>query len=480
MALSDREFEILVKQLERKKERLGEDGYNEFLNRVAEVQTEKQDVDDDSFGVNLGQGVAKSAGSIGLSVGKLGRGIQRGISKGVDKVFGTEGFGLNNNTSVFDEGSAANQKAEQLLERDNAGEKVGGFVGDVASFAIPGAGVVKATKGTNFLTRAAALGTTDAGVTAAQQGEVDEAAAINFFLGAAGPVVGKGLSMTNARTALTEKLPEWLVEPLLKQAKDAKIKRSNLPQFLVSTGRVGNVETLVNKTNDAISDIGARVQSALKEGSESGVTVNRDELFDRLVQQVNDEGGAIDLEQVTGVVNRLAPQAQGLLKKEVLDLDEANRIRSQIDKTLGDRGFLRDQLPFDKDLLRGFTNELREEVKTKGPTQLRGLFDDYAKNIRLRDALLDRANSGGRTNNIGLSDLIAGGVGFGGGGPIGAAVAFGARRVVESPQFRTNAAKFMAGGGFESLLEKSSPQARAVLLELAEQIENSTDLGETN
>ena len=37
----------------------------------------------------------------------------------------------------------------------------------------------------------------------------------------------------------------------------------------------------------------------------------------------------------------------------------------------GDRAFLKSQRPFNKDVLKAFSNTMREEVKTKGPAELR-------------------------------------------------------------------------------------------------------------
>ena len=43
-----------------------------------------------------------------------------------------------------------------------------------------------------------------------------------------------------------------------------------------------------------------------------------------------------------------------------MSLSNANNLRKSIDKTLGDRGFLTSQVPFNKDVLRRFTNILRQ------------------------------------------------------------------------------------------------------------------------
>ena len=176
--------------------------------------------DTDGFALDLAQGVAKSAGDIGLGLGTLGRKVQGGISKAIGAVTGIENFGMGK-AGLFDPGSEQNITAKETLARDTAGEKVGGFIGDVASFALPGGAVTKASKGANLLTRAGALGASDAVTTTIRQGEFDRDSVDAAIIGAAFPIVGKGASV--AKTTLLPsgkdaggRVINSLVKPLLK------------------------------------------------------------------------------------------------------------------------------------------------------------------------------------------------------------------------------------------------------------------------
>lgn len=220
MALTDKQFEALKAQLQKKKETLGESEYDTFLTRAAGQVGETQPTNDDGFIKDIGQGAAKSAGDLALGIGTIGRKAQGLLSKGVEKVTGIKDFGMGK-PGVFDTGSEQNIKAKEVLTRNSTAEKVGGFVGDVASFAIPGTAVTKATKGVNFLARAASLGAADAVTTIAKSGEIDKDAVDAAIIGAAFPVVGKAAGA--AKSALIPsgkdaggRVINSLIKPLLK------------------------------------------------------------------------------------------------------------------------------------------------------------------------------------------------------------------------------------------------------------------------
>jgi hypothetical protein len=176
--------------------------------------------DNDGFGVDLVQGVAKSAGDMVLGLGSLGRKIQGGISKAGDAVLGKYNPFIIDEGNVFDKGTESRQKVENLLERDTTGEKVGGFIGDVASFVLPGGAAAKATKGANFLARTGALAASDATVTAIRDGEFDRDAVDAAIIAAAFPIVGKGAQvakgMLPSGADAGGKVINSLIKPLLK------------------------------------------------------------------------------------------------------------------------------------------------------------------------------------------------------------------------------------------------------------------------
>lgn len=221
--------------------------------------------DTNSFSVDVAQGVAKSAGDIALGVGTLGRGIQKGVEKAGDAVLGRFNPFKVRGESVFDKESEARKPVEDLLKRDTPGEKIGGFVGDVASFALPGTAVTKATKGASILTRAGALGASDALTTTIRQGEFDRDSVDAAIIGAAFPIVGKGA--TAAKTAVMPsgkdaggRIINSLVKPLLKDFSYGK----DPGKAVAEAGIVANsLDDLALKIRDVRQATGAQIGEAV-------------------------------------------------------------------------------------------------------------------------------------------------------------------------------------------------------------------------
>ena len=148
-----------------------------------------------------------------------------------------------------------------------------------------------------------------------------------------------------------------------------------------------------------------------------------------------------------------------------------------IPSTLGDRGFVTSQLPFNKEILRTFTNELREQVKTKAPGSTRQDFAELANEIRFRDAIANVMAQKSGNQLISFGDFIGGGLGgafsaFGVVDPVTAiAAGIGTRRLLESVPFKLTSAKALekvnqAGG----VLEKLAPAEQKILLDLVSEI----------
>jgi hypothetical protein len=167
----------------------------------------------------IGTGAAKELASTSIGIGSIGRSFQKGLSKGVDALFGTEGFGLGGE-SVLDKGSDKQTKAQEFLKPEGTAQKTGSFLTEAATFAIPGGAAVKATKGANFATKTGALVASDVGVTAAQQGGLDRESIDAGIIAAAFPIAGKG---AQAARGLLPSAPDAggkvinsLIKPLLK------------------------------------------------------------------------------------------------------------------------------------------------------------------------------------------------------------------------------------------------------------------------
>ena len=427
------------------------------------------------FGVGLVKsGLNTARGTAGVLQG-IGQGFLAGIDPTRDLEEIQEQTGFKSVSNQTKEGKGV----REILQPKGGAEKAGSFVGDVAQFAVP---ANKLSKAGSLLKRSARFGAADAGVQIAQDGNIDQDAVNAFVFGGITPVAGNMFSA--ARKGLTQSLPKRLVEPLLKQAKDAKIKGKNIAPFLVEKGRIGTVDDLIQQGAKEIEKLNESIANLLRKGTNKGVRININEVKNELVEKINLNGGSIDELEVSKIIERLAPQAKGLLKKSDLNLEDANRLRVAIDNTIGDRGFLREQLPFNKDVLRDFTNTLRERVKTVAPKGTRESFDELSKEITLERALLERANSGGGGKSFGLLDGMATGLGvtIGGivGGPvgsgIGATIGFTGRKSFESAIGKTSLARLVKSPEkVLKRLESLSPSVQATFLEVLDQITSDVE-----
>ena len=163
-----------------------------------------------------------------------------------------------------------------------------------------------------------------------------------------------------------------------------------------------------------------------------------------------------------------------------MSLSNANNLRKSIDKTLGDRGFLTSQVPFNKDVLRRFTNILREDLKQKVPKN-RKLFEEFANEIQFRDALLDKVSKKLGNQVLSFGDFIGGGLGgiFGGGLP-GAVAGVTARRVIESVPFKIGSAKMISQfNEILNILSKVPEAQRGSIVQILRQRSSSTEPTDT-
>lgn len=525
--------------------------YDKMIAKYPQYQSQIKQGDGDTGAVDFVQGVAKSAGGTILGLGTLGRKAQTLISKGGDAVFGKYNpLKMGSTDSVFDAGSEKNLAAQELVKADTKGEKFGKFVGDVAQFAVPGSMGTKATAGMSMATRAATQGVIGAGVQAAKTGDIGKD---ELIVGATSALmVPAGDLATKTLQSMSSSLPEWLVRPLLKQAPGARLQGKDAAKYLVESGNIGTVDSLIQQSDEAMNALNSQIDDLIAQGTGKGITISRDQLVTDLVSKINTAGGAIDETQLLGTIDNLAPQARGLLNKPTLTLQEANQLRKLLDGTLGDKAFFAKELTFNKEVLMDFTNSLRESVKSAfnpaddvvvsqiqnqltsaqqvlgnlpeekiaqmggmkalleqsktnivnglrangmddaatkianiatdafdSPEQykeallgalnpIRPLYNEFAKNITIKKALLSRATAGGGANSVGMYDLLAGGATFTAtGNPVLGLIAAGSRRALESAPVKTALAQvFKNTDKLIPVLEAMAPESRAVILEL--------------
>ena len=336
---------------------------------VQQTQNQEQE---SPFLRDVGTGAAKGLGRTALGVASIGRGIQKGVSRGVDAVFGTHGFGLSGE-SVTDSGSQQQQGAVNFLKPQGAGENIGALAADVATFAVPGGAVARATKGAGLVKRAATLGATDATIATAKEGQLDRDAAIAGGVGAALPVGGaiaapvlrygggvlKGLAGTVSGTG------QDVVERALANPTVAKQGlRASDEQALKQTATAvrQGVKTLKQNASTQYADLTSSVTGKLDAGTLRTKITSR--LVDDADARVTDTGLSFkntplleteekQLEKIFGLVNEwddFTPQGVntlatriGRFRRDTQDSAQFDRIVDNIRRDT--RSFVGEQFP---------------------------------------------------------------------------------------------------------------------------------------
>jgi len=283
-------------------------------------------------------------------------------------------------------------------------------------------------------------------------------------IGGALPIVAAGAGAIFK--AITKRLPKRFIQSAIKQKPTELLRRKDLTDYVVKNKKIGSAENLVKGSQKAINELDDKI---LKKIAKVGGTVSPKKIAKQVANEINKQGGSITTQEVLDIVKKLAPQSKGLLSKSRVRLPNTNKIRQGLDRTLGDRGFLKSQLTFNKEVLRTFTNTLRETVKKRSPSEVRVWFDHLSKEIRLRDTLLRKITVGEGRTLISFGDLIGGGLGGAVGGIPGAFAGAALRRGLQSTTFLTGAGVSlaqlgMAGQKLSPLLQKLAPAQRVIIL----------------
>lgn len=403
-------------------------------------------------GFDLLKGAAKGVGSTIVGTGQLGARTLGRLTGSKERAESTVGFG--------------EELKEGVLKPEGTAEQIG-FTGEqIGEFFIPGAVGLKAPKTLGILGRAGLAGLEAGGITALQTGKVGKEAATTAALG--GVLSGAGGALAKS----LEKLPNRLVQSAIKQSPKELAKGQDLTEFVLKTKLPKTSSALLDDSAKIIEDLNTKITGNLKSVKPvKGGSVSPKKIIKEVAEEINKAGGDITEKEARGIIEGLAPQVKGTLKKSALSLEDANKLRQKIDRTLGDRAFFSQQNTFNKSTLMDFANTLRETVKKKAPEGTRGLYDDIAKEIRFSNALGDKVVKGQRNQIISFGDLIGGGIGAGVGGPAGAIAGAGLRRGIQStPGLLTGAKVVDAINKAEPVLEKLSTAEQGLLSQLIQAI----------
>lgn len=303
------------------------------------------------------------------------------------------------------------------------------------------------------------------GATASEGGSAKDVAKS----GALGFGVGGSLSLASSGAQaglrkIADSLPERFINSATGQSKKELLAGKGISKYVLENKKIGTTQQLIDQSQEAIDKADEFINSALKSSTDK--TIKLDTLVNDIVDQVNTAGGSVDAIKIKTILNNLAPQVEGTLAKDTLTLAEANTLRSQLDKTLGSNAFINAQLPFNKGVLKDFTNALRNTVKDTAPIGVRDAFNTYSKEITLRDLLLSKSAQASRNQVIGLGDMLFGGFGGVSGGIPGAVIGVGARKFSESTIAKTGAGVIIQSldKSLSPILAQLEPTVRTAIL----------------
>lgn len=425
------------------------------------------------------RGLGKSALGLFQGVGQIGRGIQKGISKGVEAVTGIEDFGLGKE-SLFDIETEAGKRLEEATIARTPSEKVGKFVGEVVQFVVPATRAFKLTKGLGIFKTATGQALSDATVTALQEGRVDKSSIDAAILGAIFPIAGKGLSI--AKKKLTPDMGAKIINSLIKPL---------LPGF--SYGKnPGKAVAEAGITANSLEDLGAKISTARQQvGKEIGEKIaGSTKVFDMTdgLKPIDDAITEAQKNPRTNaaIISRLNDLRDDLLRVTTKDGEEV--IGRKLTNLSADEVFeLKKEIG---DLTRWTGNATDDAIVNKALKQSYGVFkgalDDaiegikplnekYANFTSAEIATTYRDKIAARQNLISLSATQAGGgtaltAIILSGGAVIPAILLGTTvgaltQALKTPAVKTRIAKWLASASKEEIesVYKQAPFVRSIL-----------------
>lgn len=393
------------------------------------------------------------------------KGLAKGMAQGIFLKFTPEGKNLLN---LVSQGQLKQEDVEKVIGKTAETSEILGSAAKTALTVgtLGGAGLAGglARRVVTTAGLGAGFGVAEA-IEAGRPEEIPKTALTGAAIGAGISGVGAGLRAVGR--GITEFLPTRLVRSVVKQPKKELLAGKDIAPFVLAKRKIGTAGKLIQESELQISTLGQKINQNLGDKTLTKVSIARNEIVNNVVNQLNQTGAEITENEVLGTINQLAPQVKGLISKTSFTPLEANKLRQALDKTLGDRGFLTGQLPFNKLILRTFDNNLREKIKTVAPEGTRELFSELSKEITLRNALLDTTTAQTRNQVISFGDLIGGGLGgLFGGGALGVAAGIATRRAIQAPAVLTTTAVGLSLlKKLQPLLKGLAPSERQLLLQ---------------
>lgn len=324
---------------------------------------------------------------------------------------------------------------------DLSAPKPAQVAGDIASGALTvagfkGAGIGKTALGT--VAKGSALGAGFGASESLKEGgsikDIAKSAVGGALVG--GAVSGVGVGLEKALTTTLQNLPSRFVQSAIGQSKKEILAGKDLTKFVTENKKIGTAQSLLKGSLDAQKELNSKINTVLQNSTKK---FNTEKILTSIQKSETVQNALLKNEDVLDIVSKIAPQSRKLLSQKVLTTQELNKLRQQIDRSLGSKVFDAPEVAFQKEIAKEFTNKLRDVVQKSAP-ETKELFKTYSQEIRLADAIQGKMQRGNRNQIISMGDLIGGGLGgatFGPAGVIGGAIA---KRVSQSTPFLTGSA----------------------------------------
>lgn len=295
--------------------------------------------------------------------------------------------------------------------------------------------------GGSMLSRVGQGGAIAAGLGAAksfeQDGSAKDIARDAFVSGLTGSVTVGALSVLGKGIqAGLSKAPDKLYNSALHVSQKLIEAKKSPAKLLADKKLFGTTGSLLRQVKSGIEKSNSAIKSKL---SNSTAKVSSSEIVEEAKIILKKKLGAVYNESDIDKAIKNAPVAR-LREKVSMTLEEANELRQQLDKILGERFFISDsQAAFSKEVGGTISNVLRKKIQGLSGTQKE--FAELSVFLRAERLLNKSIAQADKRIGIGLTDIILGSAfGFGGGGIPGAATAVGVKKVAESTLGRTSAA----------------------------------------
>ena len=252
---------------------------------------------------------------------------------------------------------------------------------------------------------------------------------------------------------ILDKIPSRLVGSYMKQTASQIAKEGNVSELLLKQGT-----KYVGKTPDKIYKIAAQDVNELENAistklEKSQRMVDIDNVYKKVAKEFS--GSNLTAEDVKNLITKKVQSQAKVAGGGTWDSANANRLKVAVGEELHGKFGLQ-HTSFETDVMKKFRGELADKIKNINPSTI-PLFGKQTIAIRIRDVASRVMNSGKGNQLIGLGDIGAGGVGSILGGGVGGFATIAAKRILESPQFKSIAA----------YLVKNRPDVWTKILKLA-------------